>query len=124
MEYSRSTCHLLKKYWLSLITLGMSAVVKKSVINGVYLGFASFILIISIICSLSLYNVRTVNNSINTILNTNIHLHNKAQEIENYFHSVLKFMTWLIRRMLKILRSRERFLIASEKILKKVLRHS
>ena len=83
MEYSRSTCHLLKKYWLSLITLGMSAVVKKSVINGVYLGFASFILIISIICSLSLYNVRTVNNSINTILNTNIHLHNKAQEIEN-----------------------------------------
>lgn len=83
MEYSRSTCHLLKKYWLSLITLGMSAVVKKSVINGVYLGFASFILIISIICSLSLYNVRTVNNSINTILNTNIHLYNKAQEIEN-----------------------------------------
>lgn len=83
MEYSRSTCHLLKKYWLSLITLGMSAVVKKSVINGVYLGFASFILIISIICSLSLYNVRTVNNSINTILNKNIHLYNKTQEIEN-----------------------------------------
>lgn len=83
MEYSRSTCGLLKKYWLSLITLGMSAVVKKSVINGVYLGFASFILIISIICSLSLYNVRTVNNSINTILNKNIHLYNKAQEIEN-----------------------------------------
>ena len=83
MEYSRSTCHLLKKYWLSLITLGMSAVVKKSVINGVYLGFGSFILIISIICGLGLYNVRTVNNSINTILNKNIHLYNKTQEIEN-----------------------------------------
>lgn len=83
MDYIRSTCHLLKKYWLSLITLGMSAVVKKSVINGVYLGFASFILIISVICGLSLYNIRTVNNSINTILNTNIHLYNRAQEIEN-----------------------------------------
>ena len=72
----------LKRRWLNVLSLGTLSFVKKSIINGVYVGFGILIFLISALLLGGFYNISSMNSSINDITEQNIPLNNKSQEIE------------------------------------------
>ena len=72
----------IKNKWLSVITLGGGALVRKSIINGVYVGFGILIILIFFLSIGGGYNIKSINSSVEDITDVNIPLNNQSQDIE------------------------------------------
>lgn len=72
----------IRNKWLSVITLGGGALVRKSIINGVYVGFGILIILIFFLSIGGGYNIKSINSSVEEITDVNIPLNNQSQDIE------------------------------------------
>ncbi|WP_405330107.1 hypothetical protein, partial [Ruminobacter sp.] len=57
----------IRNKWLSVITLGGGALVRKSIINGVYVGFGILIILIFFLSIGGGYNIKSINSSVEEI---------------------------------------------------------
>lgn len=72
----------IRNKWLSVMTLGGGALVRKSIINGVYVGFGILIILIFFLSIGGGYNIKSINSSVEEITDINIPLNNQSQDIE------------------------------------------